>query len=58
MADLEKSGLEVKYIAAPNYLVKYRTMQAKKGEREFSEKIEKIAAAAKDAEVKFELNRE
>ena len=52
---LEKSGLEVKYIAAPNYLVRYKTLQPKKGQREFSEKLEKAVSSAKDAEIKFEM---
>ncbi len=51
LADAEKDGLEVKYIAAPAYLVKYRSMNAKRGGREFLEKLEKLKS--KDAEVSF-----
>ncbi len=52
----EKSGLEVKYIAAPEYLVKYRTLDAKKGEKEFDEKLSKVVASGKpDVEVKYEV---
>ena len=52
----EKSGLEVKYIAAPEYLVKYRTLDAKKGEKEFDEKLLKIVASGKpDVEVRYEV---
>ena len=51
-----ESGLEIKYIAAPEYLVKYSTKDAKKGEREFSEKVEKLVAGAKpDAEARIEI---
>ena len=48
----EEDGLEVKYIAAPEYLVKYKSMNAKKGEREFVEKLEKLKS--KDVEASFE----
>ena len=53
LASAEQSGLEVKYIAAPEYLVKYKSMNAKKGEKEFVEKLEKLNT--KDAEVSFEV---
>jgi translation initiation factor 2 subunit 1 len=52
---LEKSGLEVHYIAAPEYLVKSKSMNAKKGEREFTEKLEKLKSP--DAEIEFEIIR-
>lgn len=48
-----KTGLEIKYIAAPDYLVKYKSMNAKKGEKEFLEKLEKLKS--KDADVSFEV---
>jgi len=54
----EKSGLEVKYIAAPEYLVKYKTLDAKKGEKEFEEKLSKIVTLGKpDIEVSYEVMR-
>ena len=53
MADAEKNGLQVKYIAAPEYLVKYKSMNAKKGEKEFVQKLDSLKT--KDAEVSFEL---
>ncbi len=53
MTDAEKSGLEVHYIAAPEYLVKYKSMNAKKGEKEFVEKIEKIKSP--EAEISYEI---
>jgi translation initiation factor 2 subunit 1 len=53
VADAEKGGLEIKYIAAPDYMAKYRSMNAKKGEKEFLEKLEKIKSG--DAEISFEL---
>ena len=53
LANAEKSGLQVKYIAAPEYLVKYKSMNAKKGEKEFVQKLENLST--KDAEVSFEV---
>ncbi|MBI4018533.1 MAG: S1 RNA-binding domain-containing protein [Candidatus Aenigmarchaeota archaeon] len=50
----KSSGLDVRYIAAPEYLVKYRTKDAKKGEKLIGEKLSEIAKT-KDAEVKFEI---
>lgn len=52
----EKAGLDVHYIAAPNYMVKYKTLQAKKGHREFEEKLEKVASSTKDAEISYEIS--
>jgi len=54
--DVEKSGFDVHYIAAPNYLVKYKTMNAKKGRREFEEKLEEIAKSSREAEVRYEIS--
>lgn len=53
LARTEKSGLEVRYISAPEYLVRYRTKNAKKGQREFEEKLNKIVSEAKDFEASF-----
>ena len=53
VAGAEKSGLEIKYIAAPEYLARYKSMNAKKGEKEFVEKLG--AMKSKDAEIYFEL---
>jgi len=53
VANARKSGLDVRYIAAPEYLVKFKTMNAKKGEREFTDLLEKIKS--KDAETYFEM---
>lgn len=50
---LEKQGLEVHYIAAPTYLVKFRTKQAKIGKREFTEKLESIVKSTKDADISY-----
>ena len=55
VADAEQSGLEVKYIAAPEYLVRFKSMNAKKGEKEFVEKLEAIKS--KDADISFKLAR-
>jgi len=51
----KKYGLEVKYISAPEYHVKYRTKNAKKGQRELEEKLDKIIAGAKDVEASFKM---
>ncbi|MBI2578277.1 MAG: S1 RNA-binding domain-containing protein [Candidatus Aenigmarchaeota archaeon] len=48
------AGLDVRYIAAPEYLVRYKTKNAKKGQRYIEEKLEELRKN-KDAEVKFEL---
>lgn len=48
------AGLDVRYIAAPEYLVRYKTKNAKKGQRYIEEKLEELSKN-KDAEVKFEL---
>ncbi|MEM7819723.1 MAG: S1 RNA-binding domain-containing protein [Candidatus Aenigmatarchaeota archaeon] len=52
---LREMNLTIKYIAAPNYLIKYKTMQAKKGEKEFKEILNKIISLNKDVESKFEI---
>lgn len=51
----QKNGLQVKYIAAPEYLVNYKSMNAKKGEKEFEEKLK--AVTSKDAEISYEITR-
>ncbi len=50
----EKSKLEVRYIAAPKYLVKYKTKDPKKGSKEFVEKLDKLVAE-KGLEAKYEI---
>lgn len=54
LAEAASQGLDVRYIAAPEYLVKYKTKNAKKGQREFDEKLGKIAKMEKSLEVKVE----
>lgn len=51
----KKSGLEVSYISAPEYIAKYKTKNAKKGGREFEEKLNTIVSSAKDVEASFEM---
>lgn len=51
----KKSGLEIKYISAPEYQVLYKTKNAKKGEREFEEMIGKIISDAKGFEASYEM---
>ena len=52
LLNAEKSGLEVKYIEAKEYLVRFKTKNAKKGEKEFTEKLTKLL---KEGDVKFEM---
>lgn len=47
----EAMKLEVKYIAAPEYLIKYRTTIAKKGKKEFLMKIEELKKLGAEIEV-------
>ncbi len=52
----ELMGLEVKYISAPEYMVKYRTKSAKKGEKEFLDKLDKIVSLSKpNVEAEFKI---
>lgn len=51
----EENGLEVKYIAAPEYMVVYKTKEAKKGEREFLSALDSIKAT--DVEVSHKVLR-
>ena len=50
-----RNGLEVKYIAAPEYMVIYKTKEAKKGEKEFLSALDNIKTA--DAEVSYKVLR-
>lgn len=50
----EKAKLVVRYIAAPNYLIKYRTKDPKKGSREFTDKLDKIVAE-KDVQAEYKI---
>ena len=45
----KKMNLDVRYIAAPEYMVKYKTKDAKKGEKEFINKLDKIVDMAEEA---------
>lgn len=51
LSKAEKSHLSVHYIAAPDYMVKYTTKHAKKGEKEFTEILENLS---RDKSVSFE----
>jgi translation initiation factor 2 subunit 1 len=42
----QASGIEVRYIAAPNYLLKWRTTDPKRGEKMFTEKLKQLVKAA------------
>lgn len=51
----ERAKLDVRYIAAPQYLVKYRTLDPKKGAKEFVDRLNKLVAEAGNIEAKFEV---
>lgn len=56
MNNIEKMGLGIRYIAAPEYLVNYKTKHAKKGNKEFEEMLKKIGSMGKGkVEVKTEV---
>lgn len=44
-------GFSVTYISAPEYLVKYKTKDVKTGNKEFSDKLEKITDMAKSHDI-------
>jgi translation initiation factor 2 subunit 1 len=50
-----ENGLDVRYIAAPEYMVTYKTKEAKKGEREFLSALENIKSP--DVEVNYKVLR-
>ena len=52
---LQKSGLDVRYIAAPTYLVKFKTKNAKAGQREFLNKLDTIVKGSDGAEISYTL---
>jgi len=43
----QSAGLNITYLSAPEYLVKFKTKESKKGEREFNKKLLEITDAAK-----------
>jgi translation initiation factor 2 subunit 1 len=53
LKSLEKQGLEVRYIAAPNYLVKHKTIYAKRGQKELEDKL--AALPKKDVEISYQV---
>jgi len=56
LKDAKKQGLGIRYIAAPEYLVDYKTKNAKKGEKEFREKLDNIVSMGKgNLEIKAEI---
>ena len=52
LLDVEKKGFEVKYIAAPEYLVRYKTKNAKQGKKHFMGMLDNLSG---DAEIKYEV---
>ncbi len=58
LTEAQKNGLQVHYIAAPEYLVKMKTKNAKKGEKEFNAALENIEKSGKGrAEIRVEVVR-
>ncbi|MBI4019395.1 MAG: S1 RNA-binding domain-containing protein [Candidatus Aenigmarchaeota archaeon] len=55
LGNAEKAGLEVLYISAPRYMLKFRTKDAKKGEREFQEILEKLESKSKKVETSAKI---
>ena len=51
----EKEGLNVKYIAAPKYLVTMDTKDPKKAEKQMQEKLTSIASQEKNVEMEFKI---
>lgn len=52
LKEVQNKGIDVKYIAAPKYLVSYKTRHAKRGGREFESALGNIKA--KDVEIRVE----
>ena len=52
---VEKEGLEVRYIAAPRYMIIMTTKDPKKAEKDMQEKLAKLSSSAKDVEVSFKM---
>ncbi len=52
LLDIEKKGFEVKYIAAPEYLIKYRTKNVKQDKKKFSNMLSSLSG---DAEISYEI---
>lgn len=55
LSELQKAGVDVRYIAAPTYLAKYKTKNAKIGHREFVKKLEGVVKNKNGAEVAYGL---
>jgi translation initiation factor 2 alpha subunit (eIF-2alpha) len=57
LKEAESLGLEVLYISAPEYLLKLKTKDAKRGERLFAEAVKKLESASnkKKIENKIEM---
>ncbi|HLD83714.1 MAG TPA: S1 RNA-binding domain-containing protein [archaeon] len=50
LGNAEKAGVEVHYISAPRYMLKFRTKDAKKGERQFQEILDTLESKSKKVE--------
>lgn len=55
LAAVQAKGLDVHYLAAPRYLIRYTTKDPKRGQRELEEKLENIVAENKILEARFEI---
>ncbi len=57
LMEAQALGISVHYIAAPEYLMKYKTKNAKKGEKEFREKLEKLEKMDRSLEVTSDIGK-
>ena len=55
LAAAEKRGLDVHYLAAPRYLVRFTTKDPKRGRRDFEERLESFTKENKPLEARFEM---
>ncbi|MBS3054630.1 MAG: S1 RNA-binding domain-containing protein [Candidatus Aenigmarchaeota archaeon] len=55
LANAEKEGVDVHYVSAPRYMLKFRTKDAKKGEREFQQILEKLESTSKKVETSAKM---
>jgi len=56
LKNAEKSGLNIKYISAPHYMIKFTTKDAKKGRKDFEKLLEKISEDAKKNGIESNYN--
>jgi len=57
LLEAQKNGLDIKYISAPNYLIKFKTKDAKKGSKDFDKLLEKISTDAKKNGIEVNIKK-